>query len=223
MRGEPTPRGCDKRLASAGRATRLPGVATSGSLRRVGRRGLKRERRTALLGAPRVARTGQGTGRSSELRAPHLAWVGNQMLFGASGPPPHGTGTPRLFGRTDTPSPAIGRPTCLQARRPVAERQDLSPGGTAPSTGRGERLASAGRAARRAGPRLGKLFGVSRDGLIGTGNPALFGARSPPSHVEPELFGRTAPIGYAGVRLSPRRGVVGKATGFGRARSRAGR
>jgi hypothetical protein len=130
------------------------------------------------------------------------------MLFGASGPPPRlgrepvalrsfghptsGTGTPRLFGRTETPSPAIGRPTCLQARRSVAERKDLSPGGTAPSSGRDERHASAGRAARREGPRLERLFGASRDGLIGTGNPGLFGARSAPSHVEPELFGRTA-------------------------------
>jgi hypothetical protein len=46
-----------------------------------------------------------------------------------------GTGNPRLFGRMDPSPPKTGRPACSQVRNPVAEGQDLSPGGSAPSYG----------------------------------------------------------------------------------------
>jgi hypothetical protein len=99
-------------------ATPLRGVAASGSPRRVGRRGLKRERQTALLGAPRVARTGQGTGCSSELRAPHLAWEGNQLLFGASGTPPLGQGLHDSSDERTPHPPRLGdRPACRHGAR----------------------------------------------------------------------------------------------------------
>jgi len=56
------------------------------------------------------------------------------------------------------------------------------PGGMAPSTGRGTRHSSECRAARNAGTRLAALLGAPRDGLTGTGNQGLFGARGTPPH-----------------------------------------
>ena len=124
----------------------------SGTLRRAGR-----------TTSPR-----HGKRHSSEGRAHDLTGTGNLELFGASGPPFHRDREPDLFGGA-APHLETARDHGLVGRTPTHR-------GTATGTLRSAaRTASLGHGNRHSSERRAH-------GLIGTGNPELFGASGPPPH-----------------------------------------
>jgi hypothetical protein len=251
-------------------ANPLQGVAASGSLRRVGRRGSRGLRRATRFGGsgdaassanggrrssehresdargrePDALRSfgpptspGKGTSCSSELRAPHLRDRDSTTLRTNGNPIPRDWETDLLAGT------ALGSGTqgslawrhgpIIGARR--AARFGGSGGASRGTTAREALRSVARRPHRDREPRT--LRSTERPIPRGTGTLRTNGSREtgdrpPRRHGAVSQVAVYRPLGArwdgdrgrnAGVRLSPRRGVVGKTTGFGRMWSRAGR
>ena len=149
----------------------------SGTLRRAGR-----------TTSPR-----HGKRHSSEGRAHDLTGTGNLELFGASGPPFHRDREPDLFGGA-APHLETARDHGLVGRTPThrgTATGTLRSAARTASLGHGNRHSSERRAHGLIGTGNPELFGASGPPPFGTGQTALFGAppASPRRDRDPELFG----------------------------------
>jgi hypothetical protein len=180
---------------------------------------------------------GKGTSCSSELRAPHL-WDRDSTTLRTNGHPiPRDWETDLLAGT----APGGGTPGSLAWRHgPIngARRAARFGGSTGASRGTTAREALRSVARRPHRDREPRALRSTEPpiprgtGTLRTNGSHETGDRPPRRHGAVSQVAVYRPLGArwdgdrgrnAGVRLSPRRGVVGKATGFGRVWSRAGR